>query len=450
MTSETACCFILYLCDFSINLLERKEIERRLISRDEKIIETVSHNNDNNQGDTRDKMSDNIFHALRQKGEIMKRRIGLRLTGIVLIMALILSACAKKDFEKSTDDSSSSFTTSYDYDMGATTGDTSVKDKGESDTADTAAPAAAEGSNGIGNTSAINAGASSVVSQDKIIRKFYMDVETIEFDSLIDKIDAEIKRLGGYVETSQISGNSIYSSDQTRFGDIVVRIPSDRVDEFVNKVKDTANVTNRSETTQNVTLEYIDMESRKEALQIEQERLFAILEKEVSLDNIVSLESRLSDIRYEIQNYESQLRYYDNLVEYSTVTLKIQEVERITPVTEEKQTTGEKIKTGFGDSMYHVGKGLENIFVWFVVNLPYLLLFGGIVALVVFFIRRYMKKSKANRKAHEPQPMIYYNQFGQGQINPGPNNQVQQNPGQQNQGQFNQGSSDQNHPNQGK
>ncbi len=229
--------------------------------------------------------------------------------------------------------------------------------------------------------------------QDKIIRRVNMDVETQKFDDLIDSIQKQIDKLGGYVENSEISGQSYYNSNDYRYGTIVARIPKEKLNNFVLTVKEQANVVRSAQTSENVTLEYTDMESRKKALEIEQDRLFAILEKSDSLDSIITLESRLSDIRYELQKYESQLRLYDNQVEYSSVTLSIQEVNRITPVSEEKQGTFSRIKTGFGNTVYQLSEAAKNFFVWFVVNLPYLIIWT-LVILVLFLIgRRIWKKN---------------------------------------------------------
>jgi hypothetical protein len=260
-----------------------------------------------------------------------------------------------------------------------------------------------------------------------------MDVESQEFDSLITKIDEEINRLEGYIESSEISGKRFDYSNEARHGRIIVRIPSDKVNDFVNEVKESSNVVNKQESSENVTLQYIDMESRKETLKIEQERLFAILEKEISLDNIIILESRLSDIRYELQNYESQLRYYDNLVAYSTVTLNIQEVERITQVVEEKQTVGDRINNGFSDTIYDLSEGFKNFFVWFVVNLPYLLIWAVIITVIVVIVRKSMKKSKSEKTI--PQPLPYTGSLGQNwqSQNPPTQNQMNQNQPNQNQ-----------------
>ena len=90
------------------------------------------------------------------------------------------------------------------------------------------------------------------------------------------------------------------------------RIPADRLDRFVETVESAGNVTSKQEQVTDVTLQYSDTESRKKSLEIEQERLWALLEKAESLDAVVALEARLSEIRYELESYTSQLRPYDN------------------------------------------------------------------------------------------------------------------------------------------
>jgi hypothetical protein len=333
----------------------------------------------------------------------MKKRKMLSAIGLLLIMILTMTACGKKAENKSSDsrinyDSYGSMTEEETAEAPAAT-DTSENQS----TSSTGSIDLKSKNDALGSTSAITAKDPVVQSQDKIIRRFNLEVETQEFDSLITKIDAEIDRLGGYVENSKISGKPFYYNEDARYGSIVVRIPRDKVDEFVSSVNENANVVNKEESTENVTLQYTDMESRKKSLEIEQERLFALLEKTDTLENIVTLESRLSDIRYQLQNYETQLRTYDNQVEYSTVTLSIQEVERITPVTEEKQTVAQRIKNGFSDTIFDISEGVKNFFVWFVVNLPYLLIWTVIIAAVILITRRYLKKKKAKDIPASPQ-----------------------------------------------
>ena len=313
---------------------------------------------------------------------IMKRQRLLRVLVLASIFTLMLSACAKK-MEMTTADSIK------------TSASLGKADYNNSNMYSEEAFEKIESTSGFltgedkGSTSANSK--NSINIQDKIIRTFSLDIETMDFDSLISRINSEIDRLDGYVEDSNISGKSYYDRG-TRYGTIIARIPSDRVDEFVNIVGDNANVIRTQESSKNVSLEYIDIESRIKTLRIEQERLYAILEKEIKLENIITLESRLSDIQYELQSYESKLRYYDNQVEYSTVTIYIQEVEKLTPQAEYKQSVGTRIKNGLSDTVYNISEGFKDFFVWFVVNLPYLLIWGIVIAVAIVIIRRLARK----------------------------------------------------------
>ncbi len=108
-----------------------------------------------------------------------------------------------------------------------------------------------------------------------------------------------------------------------------------------------------------MTLQYSDIESHKKTLKIEQDRLWALLEKADSMDSIIALEERLSDIRYELESYESQLRLYDNQIEYSKVTLNINEVKRYTEVVPE--SAGEQILKGLSDNGRRLAEGVKKL-----------------------------------------------------------------------------------------
>jgi hypothetical protein len=317
-----------------------------------------------------------------------------------MILTMVFAACAKKE------DSGS---TAYDMDNKATYDMAENATSEETAEAPAVAPAEESGkvqygdAGSLNNSSAITIEDSAALqSQDKIIRTFYMEVETQNFDTLITKLDSELGRLNGYVESSKISGRSFYDREGARVASIVARIPRDKVDEFVNTVNTSANVIDKQESTENVTLQYADIESRKKSLEIEQERLFALLEKADTLDSIVTLESRLSEIRYQLQNYETTLRTYDNKVEYSTVTMSIQEVEKLSPTVEIKQSVGTRIKNGFSETMYNISEGLQNLLVWFVVNLPYLIIWAIIIAAIALFARRIYKKSMGDDHTKTP------------------------------------------------
>ena len=119
------------------------------------------------------------------------------------------------------------------------------------------------------------------------------------------------------------------------------------------------------------------------------------MEQAESIDDIISIEQRLSDVRYQLESMESQLRSYDNQVDYSTVYLYINEVEVYTPV--EEETVWERISTGFADSLKNIGEGLKEAGIWFVIHIPYLALWAVVILIVILILKKIKKRTKRIR-----------------------------------------------------
>ena len=149
----------------------------------------------------------------------------------------------------------------------------------------------------------------------KLIKTVHLTAETETYDDLIAAINGTITELGGYVESREVSGSRRRSCSMT------IRIPADKLDLFVSHVRENANVTNSTETALDVTLEYVDTEAKITALETEQARLLELLASAESLDDILAIEARLSDVTYELERYASRLRTLANQVSYATVNL---------------------------------------------------------------------------------------------------------------------------------
>lgn len=235
-------------------------------------------------------------------------------------------------------------------------------------------------------------------TERKLIRNVNMDVETENFDELMSNVSKKTESLGGYIEDSRVYNGSQYYEER-RNADLTLRIPAENLDSFLSAVSETCNVISQNESVEDVTLQYVDMKSHKEALETEQDRLLELLEQAETVEDIITIESRLSEVRYQLESMESQLRTLDNQVSYSTVYLYIQEVKRYTPVKE--QTTWEKISSGFVNSLYDVGEGICNFFINLIINLPYLIVWAAVITcivLVIRWIRRFRKKRKQKRE----------------------------------------------------
>lgn len=233
--------------------------------------------------------------------------------------------------------------------------------------------------------------ATSVTTNRKLIRKLHLEVETETYDELFANVQQMVAQCGGYVES--MDANTRYGST-SRYATMVIRVPADQLDHFAADVAEASNVVYRSESTNDVTLSYVDMESRKTALLVEQERLMALLEQAGSLEEILQIETRLTEVRYELESIESQLRTYDNLVDYATVTLSISEVKVLTDVEEEEKGFWETIGEGFLDSVSGLWNGIKKVFSFLLIASPYLLIFVIAPLTLLFFLLRRKRKNR--------------------------------------------------------
>lgn len=237
-----------------------------------------------------------------------------------------------------------------------------------------------------------------VSAQRKLIKTVSMSVETKEFDAMMSAVENRLLSLGGYIESSDIYNGSSYSGYRSsRNASMVLRVPQDRLEEFLKEVSDIGNVTRRSDSVEDVTLAYVDLESHRDALRTEQTRLLELLEKAESLEDVLTIEERLTSVRYQLESMESQLRTMDNQVNFSTVYLDVAEVRELTPVAEEG--IRQRIAGGFMESLSDIAEGAEELFVWFIVNLPHLVIWAVVLLLVIFGVRKCRRRRKARRAA---------------------------------------------------
>lgn len=228
-----------------------------------------------------------------------------------------------------------------------------------------------------------------------------MSAETEDLDALMEALNGKISGLGGYVEDQDSYNGSMYSSRRYRSASLTVRIPAQRVDEFTEEMSGIANVVSTNLSREDITLSYVATESRVKALQTEEARLLELMEQAETMADLLEIESRLTDVRYELENRASQLRLYDNQVDYATIYLSIDEVQEYTPV--EEPTVWERISGGFVSSVKGVGNGLLDLLVWVLAKSPYLVILGGATVGVVVLIKK-RKARKAAKKAAKQNP----------------------------------------------
>jgi hypothetical protein len=234
-----------------------------------------------------------------------------------------------------------------------------------------------------------------VPAQRKWIITMDISAETEDLDGLLEALNQEIASLGGYVEGQNIHNGSAYASRRYRSASLTVRIPADRADQFASNVAGIANVVRSNKNLEDITLTYTATENRIKALETEQDRLLELLAEAETMSDLLEIEARLTDVRYELESYTSQKRVYDNQVDYATIYLNLSEVQEYTPV--EEPTFVERIRNTFSDALEGLGNGIVDLTVFLIGNSPYLLVYGILGTAAVLIIRRF-RSARASRK----------------------------------------------------
>ena len=315
------------------------------------------------------------------------------LAALFMIFILLISACSSSNYSDSAGSASS--TASYNTNYGM----------------DTAAPQAAVTNDALVAESGEVAlgGTNQVSTERKVVRHSYRTIETKEFDSVLDKIRQLVDESGGYIESSEVYGVSMTSDYgyNERSAHITARIPSDNLANVEENIDALGNVLSQSESVDDITDTYYDVEARLDSLYLQEERLLEILENADQLDEVLTLEQALSDVRYQIESAESSIARMDNQVSYSYLNIDLQEVVEYQVVSTPPTSFGERVAEAWGRSLQKVQSSLEGIVLFLVENLLSILLWAAIVCVFVFVIVKII--TVLNRKSAKQSAAAAYN-----------------------------------------
>jgi len=238
---------------------------------------------------------------------------------------------------------------------------------------------------------------------EKIIYSGDATIETTEFEKSIAALEAMIEKEGGFIESSSVNGSNYYDSARgytsRRSATYTLRIPSEKFAGIMSNLSTFGNVPYTYTYTENVTAQYYDVQARLKALQAQEKRLLEMMEIAETVEDIITIEDKLTDVRYRIDAQQTSLNNWDRRVSYSTLNLTVKEVQVYTPEKVTKITYGEELWRAFTDALRNAGQFFKDLLVFLVSSIPTLV----ILAALFFVFRPLLKKLfggiKARREA---------------------------------------------------
>lgn len=241
-----------------------------------------------------------------------------------------------------------------------------------------------------------DAGYGGVPANAKIIYTATLSLETKEFDAASQALAALVSDVGGYFESRSVDQGHYRSMDA------VVRVPAAEFLSFLDRAGETAHVANRAEYLDDVSEAYYDQESRLATQRTKLERLQELLRQAQDMEDIITIESAISETELEIEFLTGSLRKYDSQINFSTITLSLREVYRLSTDEEVPLTFGQRLGSAFSTGFQRGVEGLEDFAIGVARNWVGLLIWAVIIAAAVLLFRRHLRKRAARRRYPVP------------------------------------------------
>lgn len=139
---------------------------------------------------------------------------------------------------------------------------------------------------------------------------------------------AEISKLasemGGFVVSSNIYQSFTNMGTEVPEASIVIRVPSERLDEALDKIKAGAvDIDYENRSGQDVTNIYVDLQSQLKAKQAAEAQLLKILEKAETADDVLAIYLQLESIQTQIEQLKGQIKYYEESAALSSISVRL-------------------------------------------------------------------------------------------------------------------------------
>ena len=243
-------------------------------------------------------------------------------------------------------------------------------------------------------------------SNRKIIYTGNISLQTLEYDQASNSIHAKITQYGGFIESEDTYNDDPYWYYKERTGsaanrtrrnlNITARIPADQFDAFMKDLEKDGQVVNSSINARNVSVTYATREASKKALEIEQSRLLEMMEKAESVEDMIRVEERLTEVERELNSEKTELSALDRDVNFSTIYISLQEVfeysEKVVEV-----TYGERLRKAFGRAVDGFVSFWQELILFIVETFPFLIMLAIVIVLLRRLLRRRREKKAVER-----------------------------------------------------
>ncbi|MDF2591111.1 MAG: hypothetical protein K0S75_577 [Clostridia bacterium] len=237
----------------------------------------------------------------------------------------------------------------------------------------------------------------------KIIKNGNVSLKAVDVQAKMKEITALAEQNGGYVESSYVDNivqpiildaakdAKIARETTTLIANMTIKVPAEKFEGSFQNIIGMGTLINQNSTSNDITLQYRDIEARVTNLKVQEKHLQEIMTKAKTVEETLKVEVELNRVRTEIDIMTGNLKNWDQLVEYSTIYVNMTEVKEAELKKVDVPGVWQNAKDGFISAINSIRYGIERVFVFLVSAIPYLLILGAGLLLSLLWIKRNKK-----------------------------------------------------------
>ncbi len=235
---------------------------------------------------------------------------------------------------------------------------------------------------------------SDIVKQTQmIIRDASLNADVENLEEFSGNLTKTINEFDGYFESSEINNYpNEYSTD--RYAYYTVRIPSEKLDDFLKIIDGTSTITSKNITTEDVSLNYIDVKAHIKALEDQMTALKKLQAEATDISTLLEIETKMSDVQYQLDSANGQKRYLEGRVSYSTVNITAHEERNI------EHPVRRAFEINFKERMIDGMENAVETLVSIITSIPVIIIVTAFILFFIWIIRKLWRKIFKTDKHH--------------------------------------------------
>ena len=218
-------------------------------------------------------------------------------------------------------------------------------------------------------------------------------------------IEAMTQEMGGFVVSSNLYQAYTSSNIEVPAASIVIRVPEDKLDEALERIKKGAvEVQSATRSGQDVTAQYVDLQSRLKNLEAAEAKLTEIMEEAQKTEDVINVFNQLVYYREQIELVKGQINYYNEASALSAISVQLIAQETIEPIKIGPWTPSGAYAEAVQDLVYFLQDFAEFMIRFFLYNLPVLILVGIPLYLVFLGLRAIYRRTRKPKTAQAEEP----------------------------------------------